>query len=143
MDPNIFYHDNESRIKTAKNAVKSCRERSRHIKIGYFFVKDILENENTDVKHCAMECILADFLTNPLRGSLFRRMMDVIMGIAPFQTEECVDELKKVSAVAAGAKNDTGVSKKATFTDMVRKNAIYGTPGELCGGERCRERSKQ
>ena len=36
-----FYQDNESAIKMEKNGLKSCGEKSRHIDIIYFFIKDI------------------------------------------------------------------------------------------------------
>ena len=61
MDRTIFYQDNESAIKMEKNGMRSCGEKSRHIQIRYFFIKDILENENIDLKHCRTEVMLADF----------------------------------------------------------------------------------
>ena len=44
MDRTIFYQDNDSAIKIEKNGLRSCGGKSRHIKIRYFFIKDILEN---------------------------------------------------------------------------------------------------
>ena len=41
-----FYQDNEKTIKMEKNGLKSCSEKSRHIDIRYFFIKDISEQEN-------------------------------------------------------------------------------------------------
>lgn len=92
MTRNIFYQDNESAIKMEKNGLKSCGEKSRHINIRYFFIKDILENENIDVKHCGTELMIADFLTKPLQGMVFKRMRDIIMGVTPFPVEERVGE---------------------------------------------------
>ena len=39
--------------------------------------------------------MLADFLTKPLQGSVFRRMRDIIMGITPFPSEERVGDYRK------------------------------------------------
>lgn len=71
MDRTIFYQDNESAIKMEKNGLKSRGSKSRRIKIKYFFIKDILDNEGAELKHCRTEVMLADFLTKPLQGSLF------------------------------------------------------------------------
>jgi hypothetical protein len=91
----VFYQDNESAIKMERNGLKSCGDRSRHINIRYFFIKDILEREEIDLKHCRTECMLADFLTKPLQGALFRRLRDIIMGITPFLVEYRVDNYRK------------------------------------------------
>ena len=55
-----------------------------------FFIKDILHRGNTNVKHCRTKDIIADFLTKPQQGSLFRRIRSNIMGHTPFPTEERV-----------------------------------------------------
>ena len=92
MDRTIFYQDNESAIKMEKNGLKSCGSKSRHIKIRYFFIKDILDNDVIDLKHCKTEIMLVNFLTKPPQGSLLRRTRDIIMGITPFPGEERVGD---------------------------------------------------
>ena len=64
-----------------------------------FFIKDILHGEKINVKHCKTEDIIAMFLTKPLQGSLFRRMRSIIMGHAPFPTEERVGKYVNVKIV--------------------------------------------
>ena len=91
MDKSVFYQDNESAIKLEKNGMKSCGDKSRHIKIRYFFIKDILENEKIELRHCRTERMIADFLTKPLQGTHFTRMRDIIMGQCPFPVEERVE----------------------------------------------------
>jgi hypothetical protein len=46
----------------------------------YFFIKNRLDLEHIDVKHCPTEQMLANFFTKPLQGSLFRKFRDIIMG---------------------------------------------------------------
>ena len=41
---NIFFQDNQSAIRLEKNGRQSCGEKSRHINIRYFFIKDVREN---------------------------------------------------------------------------------------------------
>ena len=43
--------------------------------------------------------MIADFLTKPLQESLFRRIRNIIMGYAPFPTEECVGKYVNVKTV--------------------------------------------
>ena len=44
----IFYQDNESAIKMELNGQRSYSDRSRHIK--FFFIKDVIDQENLDVR---------------------------------------------------------------------------------------------
>ena len=44
---NIVYQDNQSKMKTEKNGMQSCGQKSRHIKSRYLFIKDRVKmNEN-------------------------------------------------------------------------------------------------
>jgi hypothetical protein len=91
MDTSIFYQDNLSAMKIEKNGRKSCGQKSRHIDIRYFFIKDVLKRENITLAHCPTENMLADFYTKPLQGSLFRKMRDYIMGHSDSLIEERVE----------------------------------------------------
>ena len=42
----IFYQDNQSSMKMENSGQRLCREKSRHIHIRHFFVKDILKLED-------------------------------------------------------------------------------------------------
>ena len=132
MDRTIFYQDNESAIKMEKNGIRSCGEKTRHIKIRYFFIKDILENDEIDLKYCRTEVMLADLLTKPLQGSLSKRTRDIIMSITTFPAEECIGDYRKVSKHiqvenTAGTRTDVeNVSQSCSILllTLVYKNAI-------------------
>ncbi len=47
----IFYQDNESTINLEENGRKSCGEKSRHVDIRYFFIKDVLKHEDIKIEH--------------------------------------------------------------------------------------------
>ena len=64
---NIFYQDNKSVMRMIKNG-ESYSDKSRHIHIRYFFVKDIVNRENINVEHCTTEKMITDFNTKPLQG---------------------------------------------------------------------------
>ena len=89
---NIFYQDNQSAILLEKNGRSSCGDKSRHINIRYFFIKDILQREKITVTHCPTERMIADYFTKPLLGKLFTVMRDIIMGITPYPSKERVEK---------------------------------------------------
>ena len=80
LTDNDFYQDNQSAIRLEKNGRASCRQKSRHINIGYFFMKDRFVSENISVVYCPTEEMLANFFKKPLQGSLFRKFCDVLLG---------------------------------------------------------------
>ena len=74
-----MYQDNTSTITMAKNG-KSCSDRTKHIKLRYFFVKQFIDSGEFSVTHCPTEIMTADVLTKPLQGKLFREMRDRLLG---------------------------------------------------------------
>ena len=72
--------DNMAGIRVEKNGWISCNQKSRHINVRYFFVKDRLHGNNIKVTYCPTERMIADFLTKPLQGRLFRLFRAVLMG---------------------------------------------------------------
>ena len=78
---NILYQDNTSSIKLEMNGKASSTKRTRHINIRYFLVTDkIKRGEISVVEHCPTEEMIADYLTKPLQGALFRKFRNAIMG---------------------------------------------------------------
>jgi len=78
---NVFFQDNQSAMKLEKNGRSSCGQKSRHIDIRFFFMKDRVGTEGMDIRYCPTEQMLADFFTKPLQGSLFKCFKRVIMGL--------------------------------------------------------------
>jgi hypothetical protein len=127
---NTFYQDNQSAMKLETNGRASCGQKSRHIDIRYFFMKDRIKIEDIKIVYCPTEQMLADFFTKPLQGSLFERFRKVLMGhthidtlspLSLFPTEERVEEKKntaKTELVAAGkngpGEQNTNVSEDVT-----------------------------
>ena len=86
LESNIFAQDNQSAIKLEKNGRASAGQKSRHINIRYFFVKDRVKMDRIDIVHCPTEEMLADFFTKPLQGQLFEKFKKVLMGHAHIDT---------------------------------------------------------
>jgi hypothetical protein len=82
----LFHQDNESAIKMERNGKLSSGNHSRHIDIRYFFITDHSKRSHIDIQHCPTGAMLADFLTKPLQGSLFRKFRAVLLGHAHVST---------------------------------------------------------
>ena len=75
----VLLEDNKSAIHMAHNG-KSISNRTRHIKVRYFFVKQYLDNGEFRLEHCPTKEMIADILTKPLQGELFLELRDLLLG---------------------------------------------------------------
>jgi hypothetical protein len=73
IDPALIYQDNKSTIALAEKG-RSTSDRTRHINIRYFFVKDRIDQGEIKVQYLPTEDMIADILTKPLQGVLFRKL---------------------------------------------------------------------
>ena len=71
--------DNTSTIRLAENG-RSNSDRTRHIGVRRFFVKQYLEDGSMKMEHCPAKEMVADLLTKPLQGDLFRTLRDMSLG---------------------------------------------------------------
>ena len=74
------YQDNKSTIQLVING-KSNSERTKHIAMRYFFIKDRIDKKEVVVKYLETENMISDILTKPLQGNLFRRLRDILLNI--------------------------------------------------------------
>ena len=58
---NLLYQENMSLILLEKNGRRSRTQRTRHIDIRYFFVKDRVESGEVHIEHCPTLDMLADY----------------------------------------------------------------------------------
>ena len=75
----LLLEDNKSSIHMANNG-KSISNRTRHIKVKYFFVKQFLDSGEFRLEHCPTKEMIADILTKPLQGELFLELRDLLLG---------------------------------------------------------------
>ena len=124
------------------NGMKSAGDKSRHINIRFFFIKDILKREGIELLHCPTERMIADYYTKQLQGTLFKKMRDIVMGLAPFPVEERVRLRNNEPSIAAeectstetsstrevnlGAKYRGQKTKHESYADVVRNNNPKG-----------------
>jgi len=78
VGPAKLYQDNESTIALAEKGY-STNSKTRHIAIRYFFVKDRIDAGEVALEHLPTEQMLADMLTKPLQGTLFRKLRSELL----------------------------------------------------------------
>jgi hypothetical protein len=71
IGPATVFQDNQSTIALVKNG-KSNSERTRHIALRFFFVSDRVSGGEIKLQYLATGQMLADILTKPLSGHLFK-----------------------------------------------------------------------
>ena len=66
-----LHQDNASTELLLKNGRMSSSQRTRHINIRYFFLKDRIDNNELSIVHCPTDHMIADFFSKPLQGAKF------------------------------------------------------------------------
>ena len=59
----VVYQDKESAIRLERNRRRSCSQKTRHIDIRYFYLKDLVDRGVIDIEDCPTEAMIADFFT--------------------------------------------------------------------------------
>jgi hypothetical protein len=78
LGPAKLFQDNLSTIALAARG-NSNAERTRHIAIRYFFVKDRIDAQEIALEHLPTGDMIADMLTKPLQGEKFRGMRKLLL----------------------------------------------------------------
>ena len=94
----MLYQDSTSTIQLERNGKASSRQRTKHINIEYFFIKDRVESGEITIIYCPTEDMIADFFTKPLQGIKFIQFRESIMGFRKQwnKSSESRDKLRSV-----------------------------------------------
>jgi hypothetical protein len=76
--PAQVYQDNQSAMALVERG-KSTADRTRHIKIRYFWVKDRVDMGDINIVYKPTDSMIADLLTKPLQGEHFKRIRNVLL----------------------------------------------------------------
>ena len=79
IGPIVLYQDNKSTICLA-NKGRSTSERTRHIKIRYFFIRHYIDTHEIVIEYMPTEDMIADIMTKPLHSRLFNKLANVLSG---------------------------------------------------------------
>jgi hypothetical protein len=82
LGPAIVGQDNINSMAMMEKG-KTDNFRSKHINVRYFFMKDRIANKEVKFVHVPTLETLADFMTKPLQGALFRKLRDLLLGKDP------------------------------------------------------------
>lgn len=77
--PAILYQDNMSTLHMLGHG-RPTSGRSRHISIKQFYVKDRVDSGEMECQYMPTGRMIADILTKPLQGALFKTMKDWVLG---------------------------------------------------------------
>ena len=80
--PALVYQDNQSTIQLIRNG-RSNSERTRHVDIRYFFLHDRITTGDIAIIYLPITDMIADILTKPLQGELFRKLRKELLNIPP------------------------------------------------------------
>jgi hypothetical protein len=80
VNDNVIFQDNKSTMLLEQNGRASSSKRTKHINVRYFFITDRITKGEVRVEWCPTKDMVADFMTKPLQGSLFKKFRDLIMG---------------------------------------------------------------
>ena len=83
-----------------KNGHQLTGQKSHHIAIRYFFIKDQIEKGEINLVYCSTKHMIDDFFSEPLQGSLFHRFCEMILGVThpddiqqvPLKSQERVED---------------------------------------------------
>ena len=117
-----FEQDNLSAMRLECNGRASASQRSRHINIRYFFITDRLDTDNITLRYCQTEHMLADFLSKPLQGNLFRKFRDVLLGLAHLSTLRVPARLPGEERVA-GHVDEPSITARESRLGVKKTNA--------------------
>jgi hypothetical protein len=80
VGPATIHQDNKSTITLAEKG-RSTTNRTRHVSIRYFFVKDRIESGDVKIVYTGTDEMVADFFSKPLQGHMFEKHRAVIMNL--------------------------------------------------------------
>jgi hypothetical protein len=121
-----------SAMKMERNGRSSAGQKSRHINIRYFFIKDRIAKGEINLVHCPTGIMVADFFTKPLQGRLFAKFRDIIMGITHFSTLTVPTTIEPRSVL------DIDISEEKTSTETSNDEGDFIT---VTGTKRARRES--
>ena len=79
VNQNMVMRDNLSSMKLETNGKASSGKRTRHFDIKYFYITDLIERKEVEIKYCPTDDMIADYMTKPLSGAKFHKFRKLIM----------------------------------------------------------------
>ena len=91
---NIIYQDNTSTMKLQKNGKLSTGKRTRDFDIKLFYITDLINRDEIEVRYCLTDEMMGDYMSKPLVGAKFERFRYLTMNLSNIYhqigQQECV-----------------------------------------------------
>ena len=84
----ILFCDNSSTISVTKDPV--LHRRTKHIRIRYHFLRELVNNGDVQVEYCKTEDQMADIFTKPLSGQVFKKNVERLGVQSKFNLREAL-----------------------------------------------------
>jgi hypothetical protein len=112
------------------------REKTKHIKAKFFFIKDKVDDGEMQVIDCPTENMWLDVLTKPLQGMAFEKMRAALMNCSVNYEE---DEESKVSCatepVAGRGRRPSQPPQECVGKPRAGRDRLVGVPRIQRGGQ--------
>jgi len=79
--PIVVYQDNQSTIKMTQKGYDASSH-TKHILVRYFYIKERVDAGDVIIQYLPTEHMIADLLTKPLTGKLFKIMRQLILNLS-------------------------------------------------------------
>jgi hypothetical protein len=76
--PANIFQDNQSTMALVDKGI-STSDRTKHVKIRYFWVKDRVDSGEIAIQYIPTEDMIADILTKPMQGEKFRKLRSMLL----------------------------------------------------------------
>ena len=80
IGPALVWQDNKSTLAMMEKG-RSTSSRTKHISIRYFFITDRVQSGDVILKYKPTEHMVADLLTKPIQGELFRYLRRLLLNM--------------------------------------------------------------
>ena len=94
QEPVVIFEDNKALIQIIRRGSVSSGN-TKHISQKYYYSKDLIENKIIKLRYCPSSLMVADILTKPLNGVLFKKLRDRLMN-KEIQSDDYKDEIYKL-----------------------------------------------
>ena len=122
VSANLVYRDNTSSMKLEMNGRASASKRTRHFNIKYFFITDLIERGEVEIKYCPTDDMLADYMTKPVVGTKFMDFRDMILN-----TTSASKDSRSVLADGVQTVGEQTKSSNSSHTNSLNGHPPYET----------------
>ena len=77
----VVYQDNLSAVILESNGRGSSGNKTRHMHVRYFYIKDCIASGDVNIEHCPSESMIGDYFTNPFQGSKFKELRPAVLNL--------------------------------------------------------------